>query len=258
MTPDASPKTEGASNQRKHETVRAYILDAMHERLAPNDKLPTERELADELGLSRQTVRRALEQLSAEGLVYRVQGAGTFVAERTIRKGTTLTSFSEDMRVRGLEPGARLLRSEEVLAGAELGWRLGISPAEPLLNVERLRLADQVPICLENVYVVKRYAPDLLSRDLERSLYDLLIEHYRIAIDRAEQWVTATVLDAADARLLEVPPLSAALRVERVVFDQHGRRVEFARSLYRGDRYSFEHTLERRASAPPHVSTAAP
>jgi GntR family transcriptional regulator, N-acetylglucosamine utilization regulator len=247
MSPDIERDGEDAASRHKHEVVRAYLLEAMRHRLTPNDQLPTERELAEELGVSRSTVRRALEQMSAEGRVHRVQGAGTFVTERPIRKGATLTSFSEDMRVRGLSPGARLLRADETVAGADLGWRLSVSPAEPLLNIERLRLADDAPMCLENVYFVKRFAPDLLSWDLETSLYDLLAERYRIVVDRAEQWVTATVLDPGDARHLQVPPLSAALRVERVTFDQQGRRVELARSLYRGDRYAFEQTLQRKA-----------
>lgn len=113
------------------------------ERLSPHERLPTERELSEELGVSRLTVRRAMEQLSSEGRVYRVQGAGTFVADQSIRKGDNLTSFTEDMLARGLSPSARLLLAEETMAGAHHSWRLGVSPGEPLLHIVRLRLTDE-------------------------------------------------------------------------------------------------------------------
>jgi GntR family transcriptional regulator len=235
----------GTPDVRKHELVRAFLLEAVRHRLRPHDRLPTERELCDELGVSRLTVRRALQQLSAEGLVYRVQGAGTFVAEPQIRKGNTLTSFSDDMRARGLAPSARLLLAEETVAGADQSWRLDVSPGEPLIHLVRLRLADDVPMCLEGVHVVKRYAPDLLEHAGEASLYDLLAERYRIILTQADQSVTATVLEPQDAQQLGVPPMSPALRVERITRDEQGRRVELARSLYRGDRYAFQMGLQR-------------
>jgi GntR family transcriptional regulator len=233
--------------RRKHEMVREHLLEAMRERLGPHQRLPTERELSEELGVSRLTVRRALEQLAAEGRVYRIQGAGTFVADQSIRKGDSLSSFTEDMLARGLVPSARLLEATEVAAGAHHSWRLGISPGEPLLRIVRLRLANNKPMCLEHVHVVKRFAPTLLEHDLNGSLYELLTTHYRIRMDQADQSVTATVLDPSDAELLDVPPLSPALLVERVTCDQQGRRVELARSLYRGDRYAFEIRLRRRS-----------
>jgi GntR family transcriptional regulator len=101
-------------------------------------------------------------------------------------------------------------------------------------------------MCLENVHLVKRFAPDLLDHELDGSLYDLLAEHYRIQMDQADQSVTATVLDSSDAKHLGVPALSPALMVERVTYDKQGHPVEFACSLYRADRYAFEIKLRRR------------
>lgn len=236
-----------ADARRKHEVVRDHLLAAMRSDLRPHDRLPTERELSDELGVSRLTVRRALDQLSSEGKVYRIQGAGTFVADGSIRKGDNLSSFSEDMRARGLHPSARLLVAEEAVAGAKQSWRLEVGPGEPLVHLVRLRLANDVPMCLENVYLVKRFAPDLLAQPLDGSLYDLLAERYRIHLGQAKQSVTATVLDAPDAKRLGVPPLSPALLVERVTRDRANRAVELAESLYRADRYAFEIDLHRRS-----------
>jgi len=229
----------------KHETVRSHLVTMIRSRLGPNEKLPTERDLCDQLGVSRVTVRRALDQLVSEGVVYRIQGSGTYVSEPAIRKGQGLTSFSEDMRARGLTPGARLLSARKVLAGAREGWKLGVSPGEPLFHIQRIRLANEVPMCVESVWLPARIAPHLLSRRLDESLYDILSIHYRITMEHADQEVRATVLDVETAAHLGVPPLSAALVVERVTFDRRGQATELASSIYRGDRYSLDSSLER-------------
>jgi GntR family transcriptional regulator, N-acetylglucosamine utilization regulator len=203
---------------RKHERVRRYLIDALGHELGAEDRLPSERSLAERLGVSRPTVRRALEQMAAEGRVQRVHGSGTFVAQAPIR---------------ACEPSARLLAAREAVAGASRSWRLGVGPREPVWHVERLRLVDDVPMCVESIAIVKALAPALLDHSLEASLPDLLAEHCGIDLVRTEQSITATVLEAPTAELLDVPPQSPALLVERVSWDQHDRRVELAQSLFR-------------------------
>jgi GntR family transcriptional regulator len=221
---------------RKHEQVRRYLIDALSHELGARDRLPSERAIAERLGVSRPTVRRALERLAAEGRLQRVHGSGTFATQSPIRAP---------------EPSARLLAAREALAGATRSWRLGISPREPVWHVERVRLADDVPMCVESIAIVKALAPTLLEHSLEASLPDVLAEHYGIDIVRAEQSISATVLEAPTATLLDVPALSAALLVERVSWDQHGRRVEVTQSLFRGDRSAFAVTLRRSADGDP-------
>jgi GntR family transcriptional regulator len=206
---------------RKHEQVRRYLIDALSHELGARDRLPSERALAQQLGVSRPTVRRALDQLAAEGRLQRVHGSGTFASQRPVR---------------AREPSARLLAAREALAGASRSWRLGVSPREPVWHLERLRLAAGEPICLESIAIVKSLAPALLDHPLEGSLSDVLAEHYGIDVVSAEQSIAATVLEAPAAELLDVPALSPALLVEHVSWDQHGRRVELTQSLFRGDR----------------------
>jgi GntR family transcriptional regulator len=211
---------------RKHEQVRSYLIDALSHELGARDRLPSERALAEQLGVSRPTVRRALDQLAAEGRLQRVHGSGTFATQPPNR---------------AREAPARLLAAREAVAGAARSWRLGISPREPVWHVERLRFAGDVPMCLESIAIVRALAPGLLDHQLEASLPDVLAEHYGIDLVRAEQSISATVLEAPTADLLGVPPFSPALLVERVSWDQHGRRVELTQSLLRGDHRLITH-----------------
>jgi GntR family transcriptional regulator len=229
----------------KHELLRTHLGRLIDHELAPHDRLPTERDLAQEFGVSRMTVRQALERLEHERRVYRVQGAGTFVAPPAINKSIELTSFSDDMRRRGLQPGSRLRVAESTPAGAEIGFALGLSPSARVVHLERVRTADGVPMCVEHAYLTEALVPGLLDQPLDGSLYDVLRDRYRISLVRAEQTIRATVLDETSARLLEVPPFSPALLVERTGYDQRDRPVERAISTYRGDRYTFQIALVR-------------
>jgi GntR family transcriptional regulator len=229
----------------KYERLRGHLRRLIDNDLAAHDRLPTERDLAEQFGVSRVTVRRALDDLENEHRVYRVQGAGTFVAATPIAKTIELTSFSEDMRLRGLTPASRLLVAETVPAGAEVGVPLRLSPADEVVHLERVRTADGVPMCLERAYLAHNLVPGLLAADLAGSLYEVLEDRYHIRLVRAEQRIRATVLVAAEAALLDVPPFTPALLVERTSYDQRDRPVERACSTYRADRYSYQVTLHR-------------
>jgi GntR family transcriptional regulator, N-acetylglucosamine utilization regulator len=237
-------------NQTKSAALREHLLTMIDEDLRPHDRLPTERDLAEGFTLSRLTVRRVLERLHAEGRVYRIQGAGTFVSEPRIAKSFELTSFSEDMRQRGLKAGSALLAAEEVPAGAKVGYLLGMSPGEPVYRIKRIRSADGQPICLETSYLPSALFPGLLDMALDGSLYELMSTAFRIELERADQEIRCTVLEPEAAALLEVPSFSPAFSVERTGYDERGRRVESAESVYRGDRYSYRMVLHRTSRGP--------
>mgnify|MGYP001230769354 CR=1 FL=1 len=229
----------------KSERLRAYLLGLVNGGLDPHVKLPTERELAEQFGVSRLTVRRVLDRLERDGLVYRVQGAGTFVHPPRISKSVELTSFSEDMRERGLRPGSKLVRAEIEAAGPVIGYALGLSPSTEVLHLERIRTADDEPMCLEHSYLPNNLVPGLADLDLTGSLYELLEARYNLRLERAEQTIKATVVDVAAANMLGVPPFSPAFLVQRIGYDNRGRPIERAESLYRGDRYWYELTIYR-------------
>lgn len=223
----------------KYHSIRDEILDLVEE-LDVGDALPPERVLAPRFGVSRMTLRRAVEELVREGRLERRHGAGTFVAEPKIAQGLMATSFSEDMRQRGSVPSSRTLAVDEVLAGAQLGRRLEISPGERVTRISRLRLADDAPMALETLHVPRAVAPELTGDLLaDQSFYELLAVRYGVALASGTQTIEATVTDEAESEILTVPLHSPAFLFERTSHATDGRVVEFVRSVYRGDRYQF-------------------
>jgi GntR family transcriptional regulator len=221
----------------KQRETRERVLELI-EPLSVGDSIPSERQLGIDLGVSRLTVRAALDELVREGYLVRRRGAGTFVAEPKVAKGIDITSFSDDMRARGLNPGSRTLELREIAAGARLGRILHVSPSEAVIAVKRLRLADGDPMAIELLHVRKALVPGLTARDLEEnSFYDLLVSRFDLEIVGGTQTVEPTVTNEEESATLGVPLHSPALLFERVTRSSEGDIIEFTSSIYRGDRY---------------------
>ncbi|TFD07820.1 MULTISPECIES: GntR family transcriptional regulator [unclassified Cryobacterium] len=228
----------------KHLLIREQLLaeiSAMHR----DDALPQERELAERFDVSRTTVRQALRGLAEDGLIYSIRGMGTFVSGGRISKGLKLTSFSEDMRGRDMEPSSRVLSATEMIATNEVALKLELAPKSAVFAIERLRLADGVPMCRETIYLPAHLFPHLLQFDLSSSLYKLMAEQFRVRVENATQRVSSALISGADADLLGVPHRAPALVVSRQGVDGKGRLVEYAVSIYRGDRYDYSFTVQR-------------
>lgn len=229
----------------KYELVRREVLAEYVESAPAGVALPTERELAVQFGVTRTTIRQAITALVDAGLVYRIQGAGTFTVGPTIAKSLKLTSFSEDITARGMRPGSRLVSADIRPAGADVGSDLRISPGEDVVRLVRLRTANDVPMCLEEVYLRAADVPGLLDLDLTQSLYEFLSRRYGLSVVRAEQVVEATVLEPDEAARLETPALSPALRVRRTGMDARDHPIERTTSIYRADHYQIRFTVRR-------------
>jgi GntR family transcriptional regulator len=206
--------------------------------LQADEALPSERDLARQLGISRVTVRKAIGGLVEKGVLVQRWGSGTFIApamhvEQALSR---LSSFTNDMLARGLQPGARLLERASGPASPTESMALGLSPGEAVSRITRLRLAGGVPMAIENAVVPARYLPD--PAIVEASLYAVLTARGH-APRRALQRLHAVLLTHEQARLLDVPPASAALYIERRSFMETGEAVEFTASYYRGDAYDF-------------------
>jgi GntR family transcriptional regulator len=220
----------------KYQSIRDEVRDLVAG-LDVGDALPAERGLAVELGVSRMTLRRAIDELVREGLIVRRHGAGTFVAEPKIAQTLAVTSFSQDMRQRGFEPSSRTLSLEEAHAGPQLGRRLSISPSDRILRIARLRLADEAPMAIETLHVPLALLGQVAADDLENASFYELLATKGVHIDRGVQTIEPTVTDERESELLGVPLHSPAFLFERSTWDVQGRAVEFVRSVYRGDRY---------------------
>ena len=227
----------------KYTQLRELLLGLIEEnRLSVDAPIPSERELCQQYELSRMTVRQAVDQLVAEGRLYRVPGKGTFVARPKIDMSLRLVSFTEDMLERGMVPGSRELDRRSILAGAHLARAFGLAPGAEIYLVERLRTADGEPMAIERTHVPATLAPGLLDRRLT-SLYDVLATDYGIEFDEGEQTIEAAVVDPGDAKLLDVPRGSAVLRMEQRSYAS-GVCGELVESLYRADRYRLHTKLE--------------
>ena len=212
--------------------------------LKAGESLPPERELASLTGLSRVTVRRAVQTLVEAGRLVQRRGSGTFVAprvEKVEQALSLLTSFSEDMARRG-KAGRSLWLSRAVHAPSpEEVMALGLGARDRVARLERVRTADGVPLAIERASLSTAILPD--PEVVGSSLYAVLAERGLRPV-RAVQRISAASLGAADAGLLGVPAGAATLRIERISYLPSGRVVEFTRSLYRGDAYDFAAELQ--------------
>jgi GntR family transcriptional regulator len=221
----------------KQSETRERVRDLI-DGLVVGDAIPSERQLSLDLGVSRLTVRAALESLVREGYLVRRRGAGTFVSEPKIAQELTMSSFTDDIKSRGMTPGSRTLELRVIPAGARLGRVLHVSPSEPVVVAKRLRLADRETMAIETLHVREALVPGLTKGDLENgSFYALLRERYGISIVGGIQTVEPTVTNEEESDALGIPLLSPAFLFERITRCETNEIVEFVNSIYRGDRY---------------------
>ena len=246
MTAARQERTSTVSKQSravdfaKYKHVRKRILEMVGD-MSPGERLPPERKLSAEFDIARETLRRSLDDLARDGYLERRLGAGTFVATPKITKQFRVTSFTEDMRQRGLEPSSRVVACTVARAGAQLGGYLKISPADDVIIIKRLRLADGLPMAIETLSTPADLVPDLDGAELQnQSFYEILNTRYDKQIIGTHQTIEATVTDEEESALLDVPHLSPALLFERTSWSTDQRIIEHVRSVYRGDRYKFE------------------
>jgi GntR family transcriptional regulator len=235
----APPKVTKQSHTRQH------VLDLI-EQLGVGAAIPSERQLSADLGVSRLTLRAALDDLAREGYLVRRRGSGTYVQHPKISQELTITSFSDDMRRRGMVPGSRTLSMSTILAGARLGRSLNVSPSEQIVVVKRLRLADGESMAIETLHIPEALVPGLTPKALTGSFYDLLRDRYGVTIADGIQAIEPTVTNEEESEVLGVPLHSPAFLFERTSRDDAGRTVEFVQSVYRGDRYRIVTELSRR------------
>ncbi len=218
------------------DSLREELRD---ESLRPGERIPSEAELSQRYRVSRITVKQAIQSLVQEGLLYRLQGKGTFVARPKVEHSLNrLTSFSQQMMDRGMKPSTRMLETEIVAARGRVREALAVADGTLVTKIRRLRLADGEIMGAQTAYVPVDLCPDLIdSLGEDMSLYEVLRTRYQLIPSRALENYTAITLDPYDARLLEVPEGSPALYAERMTYLPDNRTLEYVVSILRADRY---------------------
>jgi GntR family transcriptional regulator len=230
----------------KGEQLRS-IMEDLIDAAKPGDPLPSERELAERYDVARMTVRAEITRLAAEGMVERVQGRGTFVAEARVAQAAALSSFTEDMRARGLKAGSQVLGQATEPADDGVARRLGIEPGTPVVRVRRVRTADGEPMALEEAFLSAERFGALADEDLEgASLFTVLEERFGARFPAADQQVVAVEIVGEDANLLRVAPGRAGLKFHTILLDADEQPLAYAWSLFRGDRYEIRLRQDRR------------
>jgi len=209
--------------------------------LAPEKRLPSERELSQALNVSRMTLRAALRVLDNKGLLIRRPGDGTYIAKPKIeRQAAKLVPFTENMRSRGYQANAQLIVFERRLAEVSVANKLKVSVSTPVYYFQRLRLINQEPVLLEKCTMPIYRFPNLQKFDLEkRSLYELMETEYGIAPHHSEQSLEAVLATDYEAELLNIEACTPLMLERRLAFDKDDFPLEYGHDLFRGDRFRF-------------------
>jgi GntR family transcriptional regulator len=223
----------------RYYVVKVALLDLLDD-LGEGSALPSERELAEQHGVSRLTLRQAVGELVLEGRLIRKQGSGTFVSRPKFVQPLALVSYTEGMRQQGVRPGRTLVTMEHLPADVPLAAELGIEPGAVVLHLERVLTADDERVGLESTYLADARFLDLIGVfDPVTSLYAYLRDELGVRFGQAVERVETVLATPREALLIGTNPALPMLLMHRVSYDADGRPIERVRSLYRGDRFSF-------------------
>ena len=235
------------SSKPLYEQVKEYILHNIQTKeFAPNTRLPSERDLASQFGVSRLTVSRAFKELIQAGRLHVQIGKGTYVSEEPIDlQLETLTSFTEEMSARQQDASSLILQAELVPADEHVARHLKLPVSVSVVLLRRVRLANKYPIAIEESSIVASICPNILiNHDFSReSLYAVLRDEYNVLMAYAEQSFEARVASEEEAKHLEIATNDPILSINRVTYTQDNKPVEYVKSVYRGDRYKFRAIL---------------
>jgi GntR family transcriptional regulator len=209
-------------------------------------QLPSENELAEQHGLSRATVRHALDKLEREGWIYRQKGVGSFAVVRRVEQELTrLDSTTEAMRQRGWRLVTRVVSIRQMAATHHIERALELKPGEVVYELCRLRIVDDMPLSLQTAYLPVAVCPRLEENDLTASLYRLLESRYGVRLLTGQETLRARKATPSELQTLKIGEEIPVLYTERITYAANGAAVEYLEAVWRGDRYDFKVTLSR-------------
>jgi GntR family transcriptional regulator len=205
---------------------------------AEGSLIPSERELGDSLGISRMTVRQALNQLVTEGLLYREKGRGTFVATKKLEQRNNM-SFSDTVRKKGMTPSTRVLEFTRIKEAFDIKTLLELEEQDEIHVIKRVRYANEQPVAIEEVFIPVEFCPGLEKHDLTSSLYRLLREEYSYTIDFIDNTMEAAKPTKEEKELLDIPAGVPVLRVSGTSYAAAGKKLFYERDVYRSDLFNY-------------------
>jgi GntR family transcriptional regulator len=234
----------------KYLQITAWIKDLIESgRYEKGATLPSEVELARICQVNRNTLRQAVSELTAAGILRKERGRGTFVCAETHpaikHKLKSISSFSDDLRELGIREKTRIVKKGAEEAKEEVARKLIISPNGKVVAVRRLRTGDSVPLIYEESFLPYHAFKDILAMDLTGSMYQIMNERFNVTLARSDQTIRAVNLKGRIASYLNVPENSAAFFMESLTYDENNVPVELLYSYYRGDKYVFAVELGR-------------
>jgi len=200
--------------------------------------IPSERDLGESLNISRMTVRQALNQLVSEGVLFREKGKGTFVAKGKIVQ-RNIMSFSDTVREKGMVPSTQVLYFEKVYGIQSINDCLELKEEDILYNIKRLRLANEIPIAIEEVFIPERYCPNLEAFDPKFSLYKFLKEEYSLEINYMDNTIEAAKPGKEEKKLLAIADSTPVLRISSINYNEAGEKLFYEKDIYRSDEYNY-------------------
>ncbi|MCA1801273.1 MAG: GntR family transcriptional regulator [Rhodothermaceae bacterium] len=233
----------------RHSQISHWLRKKIEEaEYKPDEKLPSENELATMFDVSRVTIRRALQSLESDSVIYRCQGLGSFVSDnRTPHNLVRLTDFNEDMAKAGLDASSVVRDFKTVDAPVWLTSILGIGEGSKVLQIDRLRLGNGEPVAFDSTWLPILYGQLLDKQQLQNTtIYKSLEENYNIPIIRGCYRISAELADQQLADELKVELRSPLLLIDRTTFTIGEKPVYYQKRYYRSDRVMYEMTLERR------------
>lgn len=238
-------------NKSSHVPVYIQIVELLKEKIVHGEytigsTIPSERELAETFHVSRMTVRQSITQLVNSGLLYREKGRGTFVAIPKFEQPLNgLTSFTEDMLARGMEPSSHIIAFKKQVPTFDIREDLNLKDGDEVFSIDRIRNADQKPMAIERMYIPVKLFPNLIEKQLQGSLYNLVENQYGLEIGNAIQQLEASIVTKEDAKYLNLDTSAVVLLIKRMSFLSNGQPFEVVRSAYRADRYKFITEIRR-------------
>lgn len=239
------------SEINKDSTVPMYIqlmniiIDKIENSMEENDKLDSEREICKKYGVSRTTVREALDELEKNNYIYKVQGKGNFISPRVVEQDLIkVSSFTEEMKKHGKNPTSKLLNFEIIEANNKISSKLKIEDDDLVFKISRIRIADDIPMIFEITYLpYERFKG--LTKDIIKNnpLYEILRSTFNTYITSAEEVIESVLINKLESVYLEIPQGQAGLKFERIAYEQT-EVVEYTITIARGDKFRYRVCLK--------------